>query len=76
MRITMAKDAFNRKTSVSTSNLNIELGKKMVRCYVWSISLLDSENWTQKTGAIVFGELRNVVMEGNGEDKMMRECNK
>ena len=29
----------------------------------------------KKTGAEVFGELRNVVLEENGEDKMVRESN-
>ena len=29
-----------------TSKLNIELKKKLVRCYVWSIALYGSESWT------------------------------
>jgi len=29
-----------------TSKLNIELNKKLVRCYVWSIALYGSETWT------------------------------
>jgi hypothetical protein len=45
-RITIAKEAFNRKMSLLTSKLNIELKKKMVRCYVWSIALYGSETWT------------------------------
>jgi hypothetical protein len=39
MRIVIAKEAFNRKISLLTSKLNIELRKKLVRCYVWSIAL-------------------------------------
>jgi len=31
-----------------TSKLNIELKKKFVRCYVWSIALYGSETWTLK----------------------------
>ena len=46
MRIAMAKDAFNRKISLLISKLNTELGKKLVRCYVWSIALYASESWT------------------------------
>ena len=34
MRIVIAKEAFNRKISLLTSKLNIELRKKLVRCYV------------------------------------------
>ena len=41
MRISMAKEAFNRKISLLTSKLNTEL-----RCYVWSIALYGSETWT------------------------------
>ena len=44
MRIVTAKEAFNRKTSLLTSKLNIELRKKLVR-YVWSIALYGSETW-------------------------------
>ena len=46
MRIAIAKEAFNRKMSLLTSKLNIELKKKLVRCYVWSITLYGSETWT------------------------------
>jgi len=45
MRIAIAKEAFNRKMSLFTSKLNIELKKKLVRCYVWSIALYGSETW-------------------------------
>ena len=30
---------------------------------------------TNKTGAEIFGELRNVVLEENGEGKMVKESN-
>ena len=43
MRFVIAKDAFNRKISLLTSKLNIELGKKLVTYHVWSIALYDSE---------------------------------
>ena len=55
MRIAIAKEAFNRKMSLLTRKLNIELKKKI--------------------GTEVFGELRNVVQEENGEDKMFRQSN-
>jgi hypothetical protein len=41
----IAKEAFNRKVSLLTNKLNIELSKKLVRCYVWSIVLDASETW-------------------------------
>ena len=43
MRIVIAKEAFNRKMSLLTSKLNIELKKKLVRYYVWSIALYGLE---------------------------------
>ena len=48
MRIDIEKEAFNRKMSLLTSKLNIELKKKLVRCYVWSIALYGSEAWTPR----------------------------
>jgi len=38
-RIAMAKAAFNKKRTVFTSTLDLELRKKLVKCYVWSIAL-------------------------------------
>ena len=47
--------------------INIELKKKLVRRYVWCITLYGSETWTlRKLRAEEFGELRNVVLEENG----------
>ena len=37
-------------------------------CFIW---LRDVD--TKKIGAEVFGDLRKVVLEENGEDKMMRK---
>jgi hypothetical protein len=35
----MAKAAFNKKKNLFTSTLDLELRKKLVKCYVWSIAL-------------------------------------
>jgi hypothetical protein len=45
-RIVFAKEAFNRQMLLLTSKLNIELKKKLLRCYVWSIALYGSDTWT------------------------------
>ena len=45
-RIVMAKAAFNKKRSLFTSTLDLELRKKLVKCYVWSIALYGAETWT------------------------------
>jgi hypothetical protein len=34
MRIAVAKEAFNITTSLLTSKIDIELKKKLIRCYV------------------------------------------
>jgi hypothetical protein len=43
--IAMAKTAFNKKT-VFTSKLDLNLRKKLVKCYIWSITLYGAETWT------------------------------
>jgi hypothetical protein len=45
-RIAMAKAAFNRKKTLFTSNLDLNLRKKLVKCYIWSITLCGAETWT------------------------------
>jgi hypothetical protein len=38
-RIAMAKAAFNKKRALFTSTLDLEVRKKLVKCYIWSIAL-------------------------------------
>jgi len=45
-RIAMAKAAYNKKRTLFTSTLDLELRKKLVKCYVWSIALYGAETWT------------------------------
>ena len=40
------KAAFNKKRTLFTSTLDLELRKKLVKCYVWSIALYGAETWT------------------------------
>jgi len=42
----MAKAAFSKKRTLFTSTLDLELRKKLLKCYVWSIALYDAETWT------------------------------
>jgi len=48
-RIAMAKAAFNKKRTLFTSTLDLELRKKLVKCYIWSIALYGVETWTLRT---------------------------
>ena len=45
-RIAMAKEAFNRKRSISCGPLEKELRKRLVKCFVWSVELYGAETWT------------------------------
>ena len=41
-----AKAAFNTKRAVFTSTLDLDLRKKLMKCYIWSIALCGAEIWT------------------------------
>ena len=45
-RIAMATAAFNKKRTLFTSTLDLELTKKLMKCYVWSTALYGVETWT------------------------------
>jgi len=42
----MAKAALNKKRALFTSTLDLELRKKILKCYIWSIALYGAENRT------------------------------
>ena len=66
--IALAEVAFNRKISLFTSKLNIELNKKLVRCYIWLRDLN-----TKKIGTVLFGELEMWFWRRMEKDKTARE---
>jgi hypothetical protein len=45
-RIAMAKTAINKKKNLFTSKLDLNLRKKLVKCYIWNIALNGAEKWT------------------------------
>jgi hypothetical protein len=45
-KIAMAKAAFNTKKTLFASKLNLNLRKKLVKCYLWSIAFYHAEIWT------------------------------
>jgi len=63
-RIAMAKAAFNKKRALFTSTLDLELRKKLVKCYIWSITLCGAETWTLRA---VNQKHLNVLKCGAGE---------
>jgi hypothetical protein len=44
-RIAMEIAAFNKKT-LFTSKLDLNLRKKLVKCYIWSTTFYGAETWT------------------------------
>ena len=45
-RIAMAKAAFNKKKTLFSSKLDLNLRKKLVKCYILSMALYGAETWT------------------------------
>ena len=43
-RIAMAKAAFSKKKNLFTSTLDLNLRKKLVKCYIWSMTVYGAEN--------------------------------
>ena len=44
-RIAMAKAVFNKKKTLFTSKLDLNLRKNLVKCYIWSMALYGAETW-------------------------------
>ena len=42
----MAKAAFNKKKTLFTSKLDLNLRKKLVKYYIWSMAFYGAETWT------------------------------
>jgi hypothetical protein len=45
-RIAMAKATFNNKEALFTSKFELNLRKKLVKCYIWSTAFYGHEIWT------------------------------
>jgi hypothetical protein len=44
--VTYIVKPFNKKKNLFTSKLELNLRKKLVKCYIWSIALCGAETWT------------------------------
>jgi len=42
----MAKAAFNKKKTLFTSTMYLNLRKKLIKCYISSMALYGAETWT------------------------------
>jgi hypothetical protein len=45
-RIAVAKAAFNKKKTLFTRKLYLNLRKKLIKCYFWSIAFYVTKTWT------------------------------
>jgi hypothetical protein len=76
-RIAMAKAAFNKKNALFTSKLDLNLRKKLVKCYIWSIALYGAESWTlRKVDQKYLESFEIWCWFKNGEDYLDRLCEK
>ena len=71
-RIVMEKAAFNKKKNPFTSKLDLNLRKKLVKCYVWCMALYGAETWTLRAT----DQKRLESFEKDGEDELDRSCEK
>jgi hypothetical protein len=73
-RIVMTKAAFNRKKTLFTSKLDLNLRKKLVKCYIWSVRCWNLD--TSDSRSEVPGNFWNVVLEKDGENELDWPCEK
>jgi hypothetical protein len=48
-RIALAKAVFNKERALFTGTLYLNLKKKLVKYYIWSLYLYGAETWTLRT---------------------------
>jgi hypothetical protein len=47
-RIAMAKSAFNMRKVLYSRQPDLNVKKKLAKCYIWSRALYGAENWTHR----------------------------
>jgi hypothetical protein len=53
-RIAMTKAAFNKKRALFTSTFDLELRKRLVKCYIWNTAIYGAgEGWKRSVGPIM-----------------------
>ena len=73
----MARAAFSKKKTLFTSKLDLNLRKKLIKCYIWSMALYGAETWTLRAVDQKYLEsFEIVVLEKDGEDQLDRSREK
>jgi hypothetical protein len=52
----MAKAAFNKQKTLFTSKLDLNLRKKLGKCYIWSMAFYGVETWTLRAADHIYLE--------------------
>jgi hypothetical protein len=47
-RTSTAKATFNKKKTLFASKLDLNLRKKLVKCYIWNTAVSGAETWTPR----------------------------
>ena len=72
----MTKSAFDWKKTLISRRLDLNLRKKLVKCYIWSTAFCGVETWTlRKVDLEYWKSFENVVQEKDG-DELDRSCEK
>jgi hypothetical protein len=71
------KSAFNRKRKSFHQQIRLKFKEETNGMLHWSIAFYGSETWTLRKVYQKYLEIfRNVVMEKEGEDQLVRSCEK
>ena len=65
----MAKAAFNKKKTLFTSKLDLNLRKKLIKCYIWSLALYGAETYTLTATDVLFYKTHRIKA-----DTLRRRC--
>jgi hypothetical protein len=74
-RTAMAKAAIGKKKILSTSQIDLNLKKKLVKCYIWSTEMWCWNVDTSKSRSEIPGKFWNVVLVKEG-DQLEHSCKK
>jgi hypothetical protein len=71
-RIAMAKTVFNKKKTLFTNTLDVNLRKKLVKCYIWTIALYGAETWTPRAADQKYVEKISWTEHVRNEEVLLR----
>jgi hypothetical protein len=72
-RTAKAKAAFKKNRALFTGKMDLELTKKLVKSYIWSVALYGAETWILQA---IDQKHLEVLKCGTAEDQLDRSCKK